>query len=138
MERERRTTYWNRPYGWRAGERYVAPGASAIDVIQYETEELGNTLDIPDFLLTELVQKQVSAHDIVWVCETRDHARRYSGKGIGQPYKEDVDQDALILATDEEPETGYLVLTHASRLDPLVVERYVDYRRRQQGDRSSS
>jgi hypothetical protein len=77
--------YWNRPYGWRAGSRNIEPGASAVDVIRYEQEELGNTLDVPDFLLDELHEKQVSARDIVWVCRTRDHARRYGGAGIGLP-----------------------------------------------------
>ena len=57
MERiNKASIYWNRPYGWRAGTRYVEPGASAVDVIRYEREELGNSLDVPDFLLEELAQ----------------------------------------------------------------------------------
>lgn len=51
--------FWNRPYGWRAGTRYVEPGASVVDVIRYEREELGNSLDVPDFLLSELAQTQI-------------------------------------------------------------------------------
>src|SRR3989442_9589199 len=109
--------YWSRPYGWRAGTRYIDPQASAVDVNRYEREEVGNELDVPDFLLEELAQKQVRARDIVWVCRTREHARRYSGRGIGQPYKEEVGSNALILTTDQEPETGYLVLSDATILD---------------------
>ncbi len=121
--------YWNRSHGWRAGSRNIEPAASAVDVIRYEQEECGNELDVPDFLLKELACKQVSASDIVWVCRTRNHARRYSGPGIGQPHKEDVGPNALILTTDHEPETGYLVLFDASRLDPSVLKRYAQYRK---------
>lgn len=132
MERRNEAAiYWNRPYGWRAGTRYIESGASALAVIRYEQEELGNKLDIPDFLLEELAQKQVSARDIVWVCRTRNHARRYGGQERGQPYKEDIGPCALILATDEEPETGYLLLSDASVLDPLVIEQYAQYRQAQ-------
>jgi hypothetical protein len=120
--------YWNRPYGWRAGSRNIEPGASAVDVIRHEQGE-GNTLDVPDFLLTELQEKQVSARDIVWVCLTRDHARRYGGAGIGQPYKEDFGSNALILTTDNETETGYLVLFDARLLSPTVMQQYAHYRR---------
>ena len=131
MERLRETSlYWQRPYGWRAGTRYIEPGVSAGDVIRYEQEELGNELDVPDFLIQELQQKQVSAREIVWVCRTRQHARRYSGQGIGQPYKEDICPNALILAADSEPETGYLVITDASRLDPVIIKRFAEYRHR--------
>ncbi len=121
--------YWNRPYGWRAGSRYIEPGASAVDVIRHEQEELENALDVPDFLLAELQEKQVSARDIVWVCRTWDHARRYGGAGIGQPYKEDFGYHALILATDQEAETGYLVLFDARKLNPTVIQQYAHYRR---------
>lgn len=133
MERRSETSvYWNRSYGWRAGTRYIEAGASAVDVIRYEQEALGNSLDVPDFLLEELAQKQVGAKELVWVCRTRDHARRYSGRGIGQPYQEAFGPHSLILATDTESETGYLVLSDASRLDPAVLERYTHYRQTQQ------
>ncbi|SRR6266849_579113 len=122
---------WNRLYGWRAGTRYIEPGASAVDVIRYEREELGNNLDVPDFLLEELAQKQVRARDVVWVCRTREHAQRYGGRGVGQPYKEDIGPNALILTTDHEPETGYLVLSDATLLDPSVVQRFAGYRQRE-------
>jgi len=121
--------FWQRPYGWRAGTRFVPPQASAVDVIRFEQEEYGNDLAIPAFLVQELAQKEVPARDIVWVCQTRDHARRYSGRGRGQPYKEDIGSKGLILATDNEPETGYLVLKDATVLRPSVVEQYVQYRR---------
>jgi hypothetical protein len=121
--------YWNRPYGWRAGSRNIEPGASAVDVIRFEQEELGNTLDVPVFLLAELQEKQVKAREIVWVCRTRDHARRYGGAGIGQPYKEDFGSHALILTTDNETETGYLVLFDARLLSPTVIQQYTHYRR---------
>lgn len=66
------------------------------------------------------------AADIVWVCRTLRDAWRYSGSGA--PYREEFGPDALILATDHEPETGYLILRDASRLDPAVLERYKQYR----------
>ncbi len=130
MKQEKDTAvYWNRPFGWRAGSRNIEPGTSVVDVIRHEQEEEGNTLDVPDFLLAELQDKQVSARDIVWVCRTRDHARRYGGAGIGQPYKEDFGSHALILATDHETETGYLVLFDARMLSPAVMQRLAHYRR---------
>jgi hypothetical protein len=132
MERMKETSiYWQRPYGWRAGSRNIEPSASAVDVIRYEQEEYENDLDIPDFLLEELTHKQVSASEVVWVCRTRQHAKRYSSQDIGQPYREDFSPHALILATDHEAETGYLVLFDASRLDPVVLEQYARYRKAQ-------
>lgn len=129
MEQLKDTTiYWNRPYGWRAGSRNIEPGASAVDVIRHEQEEERNTLDVPDFLLDELQEKQVSARDIVWVCRTWDHASRYGGAGIGQPYKEDFGSHALILTTDAETETGYLVLFDARMLNPTIIRQYIHYR----------
>ena len=125
------TIHWGRSYGWRAGTRYIDSGASAVAVIRYEQEELDNALDVPDFLLEELARKQVKAREIVWVCQTREHARRYSGPGIRQPYKEEFGPHALIVATDNEPETGYLVLFDASRLDPAILARYAQYRQSQ-------
>src|SRR5437773_1803213 len=116
MRETESTLHWNRSSGWRAGSRYVEPGASAAAVITHEQDELGNDLGVPPFLLEAL--HQIPAQDIVWVCRTRDHARRYGGEGRGQPYKEDVGEGALILATDHEaPETGYLLLKDATRLD---------------------
>lgn len=121
---------WQKPYGWRAGSRYVEPGASAADVIQYEQGELGNSLNVPRFLLNELTAKQIPARDIVWICRTRHAARRYSGRQRGQPYKEDVSPLALVVASDgEEPEPGYLVLNHADRLSLPVLDQFASYRR---------
>src|SRR6266496_488194 len=133
MERSKETSiYWQHPYGWRAGSRTIEPGASAVDVIRYEQEAYGNDLDVPNFLLEELTHKQVSAREVVWVCRTRQHAKRYCGKNSGQPYQEDFSTHALILATDHEVETGYLILSDASRLDPAVLEQYARYRKAQQ------
>ncbi len=123
------TIYWHLPYGWRTGERYIPPEASAADIIRYEQEELGNALDVPDFLMSELEQKRVRARDIVWVCRTRDHARRYGGEGRGQPYQEEFGLYALVLATDDENETGYLILADATLLDSHIVEQFAAYRR---------
>jgi len=132
MERKAETAiYWNRPYGWRAGSRNIESGASAVDVIRYEQEEYENDLDVPDFLLEELAHKQVSAGEVVWVCRTRQHAKRYSSQENGQPYQEDFSSQALILATDHETEKGYLVLFDATRLDPSVLKRYAQYRKAQ-------
>jgi hypothetical protein len=123
-----KSIYWQRPFGWRTGTYYIPPYASAVDVIRYEQEELGNKLDIPDFLLDELQQKQIRASDIIWLCRTRDHARRYNGECRGQPYKEDLGLNALILATDCEAEIGYLVLKDASQLNPKVIQLYTLFR----------
>ncbi len=133
MERRRNEAaiYWNRPYGWRAGTRNIETDTSAVDVIRYEQEEYGNELDVPDFLLEELERMQVHAREIVWVCRTRQHAKRYCSPDTGEPYQEDFGSHALILATDHEDETGYLVLFDASRLDPSVLERYTQYRQAQ-------
>jgi hypothetical protein len=81
-----KSIYWQRPFGWRTGTRYIPPYASAVDVIRYEQEELGNELDIPDFLLDELQQIQMRASDIIWLCRTRDHARRYNSGCQGRTY----------------------------------------------------
>ncbi len=131
QQRKEASIFWQRPYGWRSGSRYIESGASAVDVIRYEQEEYGNELDVPEFLLQELSRLQIPARDIVWVCRTRNHARRYGGKGIGQPYQEDFGPHALILATDNEDETGYLLLIDASRLDPSVIQRYEQFRLKQ-------
>src|SRR6266516_2026430 len=118
MERRAETAiYWNHPYGWRAGSRNIESGASAADVVRYEREEYENDLDTPEFLLEELDKKGYRAQDVVWVCRTRQHAKRYSSQDTGQPYQEDFGRNALILATDHEDETGYLILSNPSRLD---------------------
>ncbi len=132
MERLREPSiYWQRPYGWRAGQRYIERGASAADVVRFEREAYENDLDAPDFLLKELDKKGHRAADVVWICRTREHAQRYGGRGNGQPYKENVGPHALIIATDHEPETGYLVLFDASQLDPGTLEQYAQYRQSQ-------
>jgi hypothetical protein len=100
--------YWSRPYGWRAGSPFIGPQATAADVITFEREEYGNTLDVPDFLVSALAERQIPAREVVWVCRTRQHACRYSGGGNAPPYKEELGPQALILATDNESETGYL------------------------------
>jgi hypothetical protein len=127
QKRKEASIFWHLPYGWRSGTRYIESGASAVDVIRYEQEEYENDLDVPEFLMQELSRLHILARDIVWVCRTRNHARRYGGKGIGQPYKEDFGPHALILTTDNEDEKGYLILIDASKLDPAVIERYKQF-----------
>lgn len=123
MSKAKHPIIWDRSCGWRAGERYAPPGTSAVDVVRYEQEELKNELDVPDFLLHELEQARLGADQIVWVCRTRDHARRY-----GRPYREPFGQHAIVVATDGEDERGYLVLDDAGFLDPGTVERFARYR----------
>ncbi len=123
--------YWNLPHGWRAGGRNIERNTSAADVIRFERQEYGNELDAPEFLLRELDRQQYPARDVVWVCRTRKHAKRYSSPDTGEPYQEDFGSHALILATDHETETGYLVLFDASRLDPVVLNQYAEYRKAQ-------
>lgn len=132
MERINETLIrWNRPYGWRAGSPYVEPDATAADVIRFERDEYENDLDVPDFLLDELDRQRYMARDVRWVCKTRQDARRYSGSGIGQPYREEFGSNAIILAIDHEAEIGYLVLFDASRLDPAILKQYAQYRQEQ-------
>jgi hypothetical protein len=123
--------YWNRPYGWRAGDSYIESGASAADVVRYEREVLHNEdIDTPEFLLEELDRTRKRANDVIWVCQTREDARQYVRQGTGQPYKEDFGSHALILATDNEPQTGYLLLSDASLLSKSVLIRFGLYRQR--------
>ena len=123
--------YWNRPYGWRTGDHYRAPGASAADVVRYEREVLGNTeIDTPEFLLTELERTEQRAGHVVWVCKTRDAARQYMRRGTGPPYREYIGPSALLLATDNEPQTGYLLLRDASQLSESILIRYALYRQK--------
>lgn len=89
-------------------------------------------MDVPEFFLAELDRKDVRAREVIWVCRTWQHARRYGGEGRGHPYQEGFGPHALILATDgEQPETGYLVLANASVLDPEVVRQFIGYRQEQ-------
>ena len=128
-EVDRSFLYWNRAYGWRTGEAYRAPGASAADVVRYERDVLGNQeIDTPDFLLMELERTQQQASHVVWVCKTRDDARRYMRRGTGLPYREYFGSSPLILATDNEPQTGYLLLRDATLLSESVLTRYALYR----------
>src|SRR5438270_356525 len=121
--------YWQRPYGWRAGEQSIARGASAADVVRFEREVLGNReIDPPEFLLTELDETEQRASHVVWVCKTRDDARQYMRRGTGLPYREYFGSTALILATDNELQTGYLLLHDASLLSESVLIRYALYR----------
>jgi hypothetical protein len=130
--------YWNRPYGWRAGIAYIDRDATAADVIRFEREELDNDLDVPDFLLDELDRQRYKARDVIWVCRTRQHARYYAGPGNGEPYQVEFGLQALIIATDDEPETGYLVLYDASRLEPTILEKYAEYRAMQRQEKNFS
>jgi hypothetical protein len=122
------TIYWKFPYGWRAGGRYIPRGVSAAEVVRYEEEELGNDLQVPDFFLEELDRKRIMAKDIVWVCRSEEHARRYLSLGTDDPYQEEFGPDAIVVATDTEDETGYLILADARVLDLGVVEKFVQYR----------
>jgi hypothetical protein len=119
---------WDLPYGWRVGERYIERGTSAADVIRYEVEELRNALDVPEFFLTELDQKRVMAKDIVWVCRSEEYARRYSSDVGDMPYQEAFGPYALVLATDSEDATGYLVLYDARVLSQNSIEQFTLYR----------
>lgn len=112
--------YWNLAYGWRSGTRYIEAGASVADVIRYEQEELGNDLDVPEWVIEEL--ESIPARAVVWVCRTKAHARRYGNVA----YQERFDPGAaLILATDQD--NGYLILENAGKLRPATVERFACY-----------
>lgn len=123
--------FWNRPYGWRTGDHYIARGAFAADVVRYEHDVLGNEeVDTPEFLLAELDRTERRAWHVVWVCKTRDHARQYMHRGTGLPYREYFGKEALILATDNEPKTGYLILRDTSLFTKSVLIRYALYRQK--------
>lgn len=129
-EIDTRFLYWQKPYGWRVGDHFRAPGASAADVIRYERDVLGNQeMDTPEFLLEELDRSGQGARDVIWVCRTKKDASQYVRRGSGQPYRVDFAEQALILAMDSAPQTGYLLLFDASVLAQPVIVRYALYRK---------
>lgn len=116
--------FWPLPYGWRVGEPSFPRYGSAADVVRYEREELGNVLDVPPFMMEALAH--VPAIHLLWVCRSRAHAWRYGGEGRGQPYQEETGEGTLILATDQEDETGYLLLIDATTLiEPAVLPQFL-------------
>ena len=101
--------------------------------MHYQKQQ-GNALDVPQFFLSELDRTGLTAREVLWVCKTQRDARRYSGRGIGRPYQEKIAPHALIVATDGETQTGYLVLQDATRLNQEVVFQFITYRREQRAN----
>jgi len=92
---------------WRAESGLELRGASALDVIEFEEDELGNIEDFCHLLVrTRMELAEIPASQIVWICKTQRAAKRY-----GEAERIDVGDNARIIAMDNE--SGYLVLKGA-------------------------
>jgi hypothetical protein len=56
--------------------------ATAADVVRFETEELGNQLEIPETIIKEL--EKYSHNDVVWVTKTKKAAIEYLSEGMSE------------------------------------------------------
>lgn len=82
--------------------------ATAADVIRFEREELGNTFDVPDKLLSELDNYRYK--DVIWVTHTIEDAEVYLSEGMTP---KDISKFRLppgskIIAEDQQG--GFLIL----------------------------
>lgn len=90
---EKETTYYRVPSGFK-------PSGTAADVVRYETEELGNNLNISPEKLKEL--EKYPASSLTWVTKTPEEAARYGG-----PEEHKVFGNHEIIA--EDGDGGYLL-----------------------------
>jgi hypothetical protein len=81
----------------------VPSDASAADVLRYEIEELGNSINFDMGRIGEL--EAIPGNRLVWVTKTPEDAERY-GSG---PETINLPRGSETIATDQEG--GYLVLT---------------------------
>jgi hypothetical protein len=127
---------WPQDFGWRVGDDYKPPVRLASQVVRYEQEVLENETGVPEFLLAEMDRLELRPRDMLWVCLTKEAARRFARRGDGEPYRVGVGDDALVLCTDDEG--GYLLLFDASRLRPQFIELFERYRADSAGSVSSA
>jgi hypothetical protein len=89
---------------YRAESNLLYHGLTALDVVEFEENELGNYNDFKH--LNKTIRKQLSNlkyNQVVWVCKTKVETNRY-----GEAELIDLGKKPKILATDNEG--GYLVL----------------------------
>lgn len=89
---------------WRAESGYTHDrGTTALDVINYESEILGNK-DIEESAQKLKIDfSKYSAKNIVWVAKTKKQASRY-----GEPYPYEMPENSVIVAKTEDNE--FLIL----------------------------
>jgi len=89
---------------WRAETNLLIHGKTALDVIRFEEDELGNKQDFK--YLSEKTRKElgnISVNRVIWVCKTKKEASRY-----GEAELINLGKNPKIIANDGEG--GYLVL----------------------------
>jgi hypothetical protein len=89
---------------WRAETNLLIHGNTALDVIEFEENELGNKSDFKH--LTNKVRKElnnISVNRVIWVCKTKKEAKRY-----GEAKRENLGKNPKIIA--EDGDNGYLIL----------------------------
>ena len=89
---------------WRADTGLLIKGKTALEVVEFEEQELGNTDDFKH-LSAELraTLATIPASEIVWVTKRKKDADRY-----GEAERVDLGEAALVLA--EDGDGGYLIL----------------------------
>jgi hypothetical protein len=91
-------------YAYRAETGYTHDKkATALDVVRYEMDVLGNDLKVPQELFPVLAKRPAS--DIVWVTKSRKTAKKY-----GHPTLIKLPAGSIIIGTDGED--GYLILKY--------------------------
>ncbi len=89
------------------------PGTTALDVILYEAEELGNS-DILEQALTKASRATLASHpwsDVIWLTHSKRAAGRY-----GHPERVEIPKGSIVLA--EDGDGGYLYLLPRGHLLP--------------------
>jgi len=86
---------------YRADTGYDRSKHTALDIVRYETEELGNDLSLIDNVSQLL--SGVNGRQLVWLTMYSKDARHY-----GKPEFFDVPQGSLIIG--EDGDGGYLIL----------------------------
>lgn len=73
--------YFDSPIGYRSGNFCPPKNATALDILKYEVQDLGNADFETDFERSGLQYDQLgklSANDVVWVCKTKLGALQYN------------------------------------------------------------
>lgn len=82
------------------------PDTSALDVIQYEIDELGNESFINQFRTIPLSLKEFPASSLIWVCDSQEAASRYLFLEEG----EQLTENHLELISEEHIDCGLVLL----------------------------
>lgn len=98
---------WAGP-AWRAESGFTHErGATALDVVNFEAEDLGNEDTRKQALSTGIDLSKIPADDVVWVGEKKSVVSQYTAEGRVPVTKVDLPKHAVVLADDGEG--GYLV-----------------------------